>query len=226
MMYGLDPVIFIGRVLLVVAAITTTAFPILYSFSPWYKSTLGQAMMVQAVTLALAIQLKMFLTFFAHSEARDTLLWINVATLVMIIIATSALTYLQWVLPRRIKKGELLMDSAPLISNKVYDILKPLTTIFLPGAGAMYFTLSNIWGWPASEQVVGSIAAINVFLGLFLGISSKAYNSSESSDTKVYAGSLDYSSVDGQKVVSFNIDPKSDADTWVNQKEVIFKINK
>ena len=62
-------------------------------------------------------------------------------------------------------------------SNKVYDVLKVICTIVLPAISTLYFALAQIWGFPAVEQVVGSIAAINVFLGSLLKISSNQYYS-------------------------------------------------
>ena len=61
------------------------------------------------------------------------------------------------------------------MSNKVYDILKYITQIGLPALGTLYFTLSNIWGFPYAEEVVGTISAIVTFLGILLGISSAKY---------------------------------------------------
>lgn len=61
------------------------------------------------------------------------------------------------------------------INSKVYDILKWVAMIFLPGAGALYLALSGIWGLPYAEQVVGTITAVNTFLGVILGISSAGY---------------------------------------------------
>lgn len=61
------------------------------------------------------------------------------------------------------------------MSNKVYDVLKYITQIGLPAIGALYFTLSNIWGFPYAEEVVGTISAIVTFLGILLGISNAKY---------------------------------------------------
>lgn len=63
-----------------------------------------------------------------------------------------------------------------LISNKMYDILKWIAQIFLPAIGTLYFALAGIWGFPYGEQVVGTITAIDAFLGAILGISTKMYN--------------------------------------------------
>ena len=61
------------------------------------------------------------------------------------------------------------------MSNKTYDILKYLQRIVLPALGTLYFALSSIWNWPYGEQVVGTITAIDTFLGALLGISSAKY---------------------------------------------------
>jgi len=61
------------------------------------------------------------------------------------------------------------------MSNKTYDILKWIAQIALPATGTLYFALSSIWGFPYGEQIVGTITAVDAFLGALLGISSKQY---------------------------------------------------
>lgn len=61
------------------------------------------------------------------------------------------------------------------MSNKTYDVLKWIAQLFLPAAGALYFALANIWGLPYGEEIVGTITAVDAFLGVILGISSKVY---------------------------------------------------
>ena len=68
------------------------------------------------------------------------------------------------------------------ISNKTYDILKWLCLIFLPASSTLYWTLSNIWGWPYAEQVTGTIAAVTTFIGVIIGISTKTYYSEQHHD--------------------------------------------
>lgn len=62
------------------------------------------------------------------------------------------------------------------MSNKVYDILKWITTVVLPAIGTLYFALAGIWGFPYGEQIVGTITAVVTFLGVILGIASANYN--------------------------------------------------
>lgn len=69
-----------------------------------------------------------------------------------------------------------------LISNKTYDILKWITQYLLPASGTLYFALSTIWGLPYGEQIVGTITAIDAFLGVILGISTAQYNKAVNSD--------------------------------------------
>ena len=61
------------------------------------------------------------------------------------------------------------------MSNKTYDILKYIAQIVLPALGTLYFALSGIWGFPYGEQIVGTLAAIDAFLGAVLKISSDNY---------------------------------------------------
>ena len=62
------------------------------------------------------------------------------------------------------------------ISNKAYDILKWVAQLLLPAVGTLYFALASIWGFPYGEQVVGTITAVDTFLGVILGISTASYN--------------------------------------------------
>lgn len=62
------------------------------------------------------------------------------------------------------------------MSNKVYDILKWVALVVLPAIGTLYFALAGIWHFPYGEQVVGTITAIDTFLGAILGISNIQYN--------------------------------------------------
>ena len=62
-----------------------------------------------------------------------------------------------------------------MLPNKVYDILKWVAQIVLPALGALYFGLSQIWGLPYGEQVVGTITVVDTFLGALLGVSTAQY---------------------------------------------------
>ena len=62
------------------------------------------------------------------------------------------------------------------ISNKFYDVLKWIAMYFLPAVGTLYFALAGIWGFPYGEEIVGTITAVDTFLGVILGIASATYN--------------------------------------------------
>lgn len=61
------------------------------------------------------------------------------------------------------------------LSNKTYDFLKWIAMIVLPALGTLYFALASIWGLPYGEQIVGTITAIDAFLGALLGVSTMNY---------------------------------------------------
>lgn len=69
------------------------------------------------------------------------------------------------------------------LTNKTYDILKWVAQYLLPAAGTLYFALSGIWGLPYGEQIVGTITAVDTFLGVILGISTMQYKNSETDTT-------------------------------------------
>lgn len=62
------------------------------------------------------------------------------------------------------------------MSNKLYDALRWTAQILIPAIGALYFGLAQIWGLPYSEEIVGTLTCIDVFLGTLLGISTIQYN--------------------------------------------------
>ena len=71
-----------------------------------------------------------------------------------------------------------------MFSNKVYDALKWIAQYLLPAIGTLYFAVAGIWGLPCGEQVVGTIAAIDTFLGVVLGISTAQYKKTNTDNEK------------------------------------------
>lgn len=74
----------------------------------------------------------------------------------------------------------------PLLSNRAYDLLRFVVQIVLPATGTLYFTIATIWQLPAAEQIVGTLAAVALFMGATLGISRRTYQE----DEPVYDGAL------------------------------------
>lgn len=93
MTYDVDNMVVVGRLFLVLAAVMTTAYPVIYSLMPWYKSRLGRAMMLKAIAFNMLLWLKVILTFFLNDHTRTFLLWFNAITLILIGIATSLMTF-------------------------------------------------------------------------------------------------------------------------------------
>lgn len=66
-----------------------------------------------------------------------------------------------------------------IFSNKTYDVLKWIAQYFLPAVGTLYAALASLWGLSYGEQIVGTISAIDVFLGVLLGISNSNYKKAQ-----------------------------------------------
>lgn len=107
-----------------------------------------------------------------------------------------------------------------ITSNKVYDTLKYTAQIFFPALATLYFALSQIWGFPNGAEVVGTIAVVNAFLGVLLGINTVAYNESDAK----YDGSIDVE--EHVDVDTFSLTYDGDPYEILNKKELVFKVNK
>lgn len=105
------------------------------------------------------------------------------------------------------------------VSGKTYDRLKAVAQVYLPALGTLYFALAGIWGLPAAEQVIGTIVAIDTFLGVILQISSAKYNK----DGK-YGGVIHVVETDsGKKQVTLEV--PGDPEEIVNSDEILFKVH-
>ena len=62
------------------------------------------------------------------------------------------------------------------MENRVYDVLKYIAQIVLPAIAPLYFALAKIWGFPYGAEIVGTISAVDAFLGALLQISTNQYN--------------------------------------------------
>ena len=68
------------------------------------------------------------------------------------------------------------------MSNRVYDVLKWVAQYLLPALGTLYFALAGTWDLPYGEEVVGTITAVDTFLGVVLGISTAQYNKKQNAN--------------------------------------------
>lgn len=59
------------------------------------------------------------------------------------------------------------------LTNKMYDALKRIATVWLPAIATLIFAVFEIWKFDMAlaGQIVGTISAIETFLAMLLGIS-------------------------------------------------------
>ena len=108
----------------------------------------------------------------------------------------------------------------PLINDVWYKRLEYLGRVVLPGFATMYLALSTLWLLPKGAEVVGTIVAVDTFLGVFLGYAQKTYDASNAA----YNGSLDViPKPDGGTLYSLNLDTQPEA--LADMSKVTFKIN-
>lgn len=102
-------------------------------------------------------------------------------------------------------------------TNKVYDKIKWIVAIVIPAIIALYSSLASIWGFPYAEQVIATLAAINVFLGVVMKISTASYQ-------KSYDGTLHVDTVTDNTTDKylFEVD---DLDNISDKDHIMLKIN-
>lgn len=105
-----------------------------------------------------------------------------------------------------------------MITGKLYDYLKWLAQVVLPGLGALYAALGGLWGLPAVLEVSGSILAIDAFLGVLLGISQTNYTK------QVGGGVANVIPKDGGGFTYDLVLDNADLADVGNMKEIRFKI--
>lgn len=106
-----------------------------------------------------------------------------------------------------------------MITGKLYKWLKWLAQIVLPALATLYFTLGGIWDLPSVSEVVRTLVAVDLFLGVLLGISQINYN-------KQVAGgvmNVEPTETGGHK---FTLEVDGDLDKLPNKKEARFVVKK
>lgn len=106
------------------------------------------------------------------------------------------------------------------MSNRVYDVLKWVAQILLPALGTLYFALAGVWGLPNAEEVVGTIVAVDTFLGALLKVSANAY---AKSDARFDGAVLVDEDDEGEKSYSLKVSPV-DLHEFHAKDEVVFKV--
>jgi hypothetical protein len=105
-----------------------------------------------------------------------------------------------------------------VLSNQTYNVVKHVAAIALPALSTLYYALAQIWHFQNTEEVMGTISAVNIFLGAVMGVSTLAYNNSGAK----YAGSVVITDTGDKKVFSLDLD--SHPDDIQDMKDVTFKV--
>lgn len=110
-----------------------------------------------------------------------------------------------------------------LFTNGLYDKLKYISLVVLPALGALYFGMSQIWGLPYAEKILGSIAVLDTFIGVMLKKSTDKYYETAAN----FDGEVTVLPEDGgnKVVVGFDAPPEDIVDT-PGKHSIELKINK
>ena len=61
------------------------------------------------------------------------------------------------------------------LKDSVYDVLKWLSLVVFNAIGVLYKTLAGVWGLPYGEEVMTTCAAVALFIGALIGVSTAEY---------------------------------------------------
>lgn len=105
-----------------------------------------------------------------------------------------------------------------LLSDKAYFLLNNAALVVLPALGTLYAALAVIWGLPAGKEVVGTIIAVDTFLGVLVKVGETSYDNSGAK----YAGTINVS--DTPEKTTFSLDLNTHPDDLKNATEASFKV--
>lgn len=113
-----------------------------------------------------------------------------------------------------------------LLSNRVYNTLKPVAQIWLPALAVLYLAVAPLWGLPKQEEVAGTIMAIDLFLGAVLGISNQQYRNSDARfDGNIVIEPGESDDVEGEALTS-KLNVSLDPMALATKKEIVVKVDK
>jgi hypothetical protein len=115
---------------------------------------------------------------------------------------------------------EAPVQKNPLISDGLYTKLEYMARVVLPAFAALYVALATIWGFPYGPEVVGTVTAVDAFLGIFLGFAMKSY---DASPAKYDGDIVILNTQDGGKTFSLELDKHPEELAQMSQ--VVFKVN-
>lgn len=108
----------------------------------------------------------------------------------------------------------------PWLTNKVYDFIKSLALVILPAVGALYFAIASLWGLPYAEQIVGTIVAVDTFLGVFLRYAARQYEASGAQ----YDGDIVVARDESGELTGYSLQFNGDPEALAGSNEVRFKV--
>lgn len=107
-----------------------------------------------------------------------------------------------------------------LLSDVTYNRLRLVATILLPGLSALYFGLAEIWHFPYQAQVSGTIAVVNVFVGVLLTFAKAMYEASGAKYDGVLSLEPDPEGGSNLKLQSVSYD------SLETKNEILFKVRR
>lgn len=107
----------------------------------------------------------------------------------------------------------------PLLSDGIYSKLKHTASIVLPAVSALYIALAQVWHFQHVEEVVGSLTAVNAFIGALVALSTRTYNNSDAK----YAGEIKVTDDGLKKTASLVVN--GDPEDMLKMEEATFKIS-
>lgn len=111
-------------------------------------------------------------------------------------------------------------ESGHWLPSWLYDTIKFLAQILLPAVATLYFALAPTWNLPRAEDVVGTIAAVDTFLGVFLTVSKSQFLNSDAP----YDGDV-IKSTDASGTVSYSLALNAPIeDLAAGSKQIVFKV--
>jgi hypothetical protein len=93
--------------------------------------------------------------------------------------------------------------------------------VLLPAMGTLYFALALIWGLPKPEEVVGTIVALDTFLGVLLRISDARY---DASDAKYDGNIIKTPTADGQLVYAIQFETRAQQERAHGKDDLLLKL--
>lgn len=100
-------------------------------------------------------------------------------------------------------------------SNKLYDKLKWVALYLLPALATLWMSLAKTWSLPYAVEIGATISAVDLFLGVILGISKANYPGE---------GTLTVNADDPEKDI-YNLELNVDPEELPNMKSITFKVD-